>query len=74
MTLISMITAMIMLIPLSKTLLTFGLFKSLVKEIPKALPRQNKNSKIIFWIIFFLGALIACFSYIPMVDAAKNNI
>ena len=71
MTLISMVTAMIMLIPLSKTLLTFGIFKSLVKEIPKALPRQNKNSKIIFWIIFFLGALIACFSYIPMVDAAK---
>ena len=71
MTLISMITAMIMLIPLSKTLLTFGVFKSLVKEIPKALPRQNKNSKTIFWIIFFLGALIACFSYIPMVDAAK---
>ena len=31
-----------------------------------------KNSKIIFWIIFILGALIACFSYIPMVDAAKN--
>ena len=72
MTLISMITAMIMLIPLSKTLLTLGIFKSLVKEIPKALPRQNKNSKIIFWTIFLLGAFIACFSYIPMVDAAKN--
>ena len=72
MTLISMITAMIMLIPLSKTLLAFGFFKSLVKEVPKPLPRQNKNSKLIFWVIFFLGALIACFSYIPMVDAAKN--
>jgi hypothetical protein len=71
MTLISMITAMIMLIPLSKTLLAFGFFKSLVKEVPKPLPRQNKNSKLIFWVIFFLGALIACFSYIPMVDAAK---
>jgi hypothetical protein len=72
MTLMSMITAMIMLIPLSKTLLAFGFFKSLVKEVPKPLPRQNKNSKLIFWVIFFLGALIACFSYIPMVDAAKN--
>ena len=72
MTLISMIAAMIMLIPLSKTLLAFGFFKSLVKEVPKPLPRQNKNSKLIFWVIFFLGALIACFSYIPMVDAAKN--
>ena len=45
---------------------------SLVKEIPQAQPKQNYHSKIVFWSIFFLGAFIACFSYIPMVDAAKN--
>ena len=72
MTLISMIIALIMIIPMSKVLLSLNIFKSLVVDIPKPLPIQSKNSKIIFWIIFILGALIACFSYIPMVDAAKN--
>ena len=72
MTLISMITAMIMLLPLSRFFLSLNLFRSLVKEIPEAQPRQTYNSKIVFWTIFFLGAFIACFSYIPMVDAAKS--
>ena len=72
MTLISMITAMIMLLPLSRFFLSLNLFRSLVKEIPEAQPRQTHNSKIVFWAIFFLGAFIACFSYIPMVDAAKS--
>mgnify|MGYP001172483345 FL=1 len=71
MTLISMIAAMIMLIPLSKALLSIRFFKSLIKPIPNSLPKQNKTSKIIFWAIFIIGALIACFSYIPMVDIAK---
>ena len=72
MTLISMITAMVMLIPLSRFLLSVKIFKSLVKKIPEALPKQSRNSKAVFWLIFFLGASIACFSYIPMVDAAKS--
>ena len=72
MTLISMITAMVMLIPLSRFLLSVKIFKSLVKKIPDALPKQSRNSKVVFWLIFFLGASIACLSYIPMVDAAKS--
>jgi len=72
MTLISMITAMVMLIPLSRFLLSLKIFKSLVKKIPDALPKQTRNSKVVFWLIFFLGASIACLSYIPMVDAAKS--
>ena len=61
MTLISMIAAMIMLIPLSKALLSIRFFNSLIKPIPKPLPKQNKSSKIIFWVRFIIGALIACF-------------
>ena len=48
MTLISMIIALIMIIPMSKVLLSLNIFKSLVVDIPKPLPIQSKNSKIIF--------------------------
>jgi len=70
-TLISMISALLMLIPLTKLLLTLKPFISLVMEVPKPLPTQTIQAKIIFWFIFLLGATIACISFIPMVDAAK---
>jgi len=70
-TLISMVAALIMLIPLSKFLLSLTVFKSLIKDVPKPLPKQNKTAKMLFWAIFFLGAFIASISYIPMVDTAK---
>tara|TARA_Y100001980_G_C14467902_1_gene248609 strand:- start:91 stop:984 length:894 start_codon:yes stop_codon:yes gene_type:complete len=60
-----------MLIPLTQLFLKFKYFKPLVKSVPKALPRQSKKGKIIFWIIFFISATIACVSFIPMVDLAK---
>jgi hypothetical protein len=71
MTLISMIASIIMLLPLTRFFLSLSFFNSLIMEVPKPLPKQNNNSRIIFWTVFILGALIACFSYIPMVDAAK---
>ena len=70
-TLISMISALLMLRPLTKLLLTLKPFISLVMEVPKPLPTQTIQAKIIFWFIFLLGATIACISFIPMVDAAK---
>lgn len=70
-TLISMISALLMLIPLTRLLLTTKIFNSLVMEVPKPLATQTNHAKIIFWITFFLGATIACISFIPMVDAAK---
>ena len=70
-TLINMIVSLFMLIPLTQLFLKFKYFKPLVKSVPKALPRQSKKGKIIFWIIFFISATIACVSFIPMVDLAK---
>ena len=70
-TLINMIVSLLMLIPIAKLFLSLNFFKEIVKDIPASLPEQTSKSKMIFWIIFFLSALIACISFIPMVDAAK---
>ena len=70
-TLLNMIVSLIMLIPLTKALLAINFFRSIVKPIPAALPKQNTKSKLIFWTIFLISASIACISFIPMVDIAK---
>ena len=70
-TLLSMITSLIMLIPLTRFLLKLNFFSELVKEVPKPLPVQNRKGKVIFWSIFIIGATVACLTFIPMVDIAK---
>ena len=70
-TLINMVVSLIMLIPLTRMLLQINFFKEIIKPIPDALPVQSKRSKIVFWIIFFISASIACITFIPMVDIAK---
>ena len=70
-TLINMIVSLLMLIPISKLFLNLNFFKEIVKDVPASLPEQTSKSKMIFWSVFFLSALIACISFIPMVDVAK---
>ena len=70
-TLINMVISLIMLIPLTRMLLQINFFKEIIKPIPDALPVQSKRSRIVFWIIFFISASIACITFIPMVDIAK---
>ncbi len=70
-TLINMIVSLLMLIPIAKLFLSLSFFKDIVKDIPASLPEQTSKSKMIFWSVFFLNALIACISFIPMVDVAK---
>ena len=69
-TLLSMITSLIMLIPLTRFLLKLNFFSELVKEVPKRyLYKIEKES--CFWSIFIIGATVACLTFIPMVDIAK---
>ena len=70
-TLINMVLALVMLIPLTKLLLSFNFFSSISKNIPVPLNTPNREGKIIFWSIFFVSALIACVTFIPMVEVAK---
>ena len=70
-TLINMVLALAMLIPLTKLLLSFNFFSSISKNIPVPLNTPKREGKIIFWSIFFISALIACITFIPMVEVAK---
>ena len=70
-TLINMIVSLLMLIPIAKFFLSLSFYRDIVKDIPASLPEQTSKSKMIFWSVFFLSALIACISFIPMVDVAK---
>ena len=70
-TLINMVLALVMLIPIAKLFLNLEIFRSINKEVPDALPRQSKKGRLIFWSVFFLSAAVACISFIPMVEVAK---
>ena len=70
-TLVNMVLALVMLIPLTKLLLSFNFFSSISKNIPVPLNTPKREGKIIFWSIFFISALIACITFIPMVEVAK---
>jgi hypothetical protein len=70
-TLINIVLALSMLIPLTKLLLSFNFFSSISKNIPVPLNTPKREGKIIFWSIFFISALIACVTFIPMVEVAK---
>ena len=70
-TLMNMVVSLLMLTPLTKSILKFNFFRSLIKPVPDPLPRQSAKGKTVFWIIFFISATIACVSFIPMVDLAK---
>ena len=70
-TLLNLIVSLLMLIPIARFFLQLNFFKEIVKNVPSALPKQTQQGKFIFWVIFFTSALIACISFIPMVDVAK---
>ncbi|TWU26036.1 dienelactone hydrolase family protein [Bythopirellula polymerisocia] len=71
-TLVSSIAALLTLVPLARLLLKLPLFMDLVHPLPEALPRPQGVGKIIFWSLFVLSALVACFSYIPLAELSQK--
>jgi hypothetical protein len=69
---ISLVAAMVALVPLTRLLLQVPVFEHLVHPLPVALPAPRGKGKALFWSLFVLGALIACFSYIPLADLSKE--
>nr|MBC8403493.1 alpha/beta hydrolase [Candidatus Neomarinimicrobiota bacterium] len=69
---IAMVASLIALIPLARLLLRTSYFSDLVHPLPPAQPRLTGTGRIIFWGLFVLGALIACFTFIPMAELSKK--
>jgi hypothetical protein len=70
--LISLIAALVAVIPMGRLLLEIPYFKVLVHALPPALPKPRGKGKAIFWSMFAIGALIACFTYIPMAELSQK--
>ena len=70
--LIALIAALVAVVPVGRLLLEIPYFKPLVHPIPPALPKPKGKGKILFWSMFVIGALIACFTYIPMAELSQK--
>jgi hypothetical protein len=69
---ISLIAALVSLIPLSRILLEAPYFRPLVAAVPPALPRPRGKGRVLFWSLFVFAALVACFSFIPMAELSQK--
>jgi hypothetical protein len=69
---ISLVAALVALIPFGRLLLETPWFQPLVQPVPPALPRPRGSGRVLFWSMFVTGALIACFSYIPMAELSQK--
>jgi hypothetical protein len=69
--LISLVAAVVLLVPVGRLLLEIPVFRPLVRPIPDALPSPQGRGRTLFWISFSAAALIACFSYIPMSELSQ---
>jgi hypothetical protein len=69
---LSLIAALIALIPLSRILLDTKFFSPVIHPLPPALPRPQGKGKVLFWSLFTFAALVACFTYIPMAELSQK--
>ena len=69
--LVSLVASMVALVPLAKLMLQLPVFSELQRPVPPPLSPPDRRGKAVFWLTFVTGALIACFSYIPMTELSK---
>lgn len=70
--LISLVAALVALVPMGRLLLEIPFFKPLVHPLPRALSKPSGKGLVLFWGLFVIGALIACFTYIPMAELSQK--
>jgi acetyl esterase/lipase len=70
--LMALAAALISLVPMAQLYLAFvEYFHPLVHPVPTPAPRPVGRSKVVFWLLLIAGAVIACFSYIPMTELSQ---
>ncbi len=70
--LLALIAALVSVVPMGRLLLQTPYFKPLVHPLPPASPKPRGKGRVLFWSMFALGALIACFSYIPLAELSQK--
>ncbi len=70
--LIALIAALVAVVPMGQLLLEIPWFRALKHPLPPALPKPQGKGKALFWGMFVAGALIACFTYIPMAELSQK--
>lgn len=69
----ALLAAFVAILPLTRLLLQqIPYFHSLVQAIPPAPPSPTGWARLTFWTLLITGALIACFSYIPLTDLSQK--
>ena len=56
---------------MGQILLRVPVFRPLVHPLPQALAPPAGPGKVLFWSLFAFGALVACFTYIPMAELSQ---
>ncbi len=69
---LSLIAALVAIVPLGRLLLEIPLFQSLIRPVPDAAVKPRGRGQIIFWSLFITAALIACFTYIPLAELSQK--
>jgi len=70
--LVALVAAILLLVPVGQLLLRLPAFAPLVQPVPPSLPPTGGKGRVLFWSLFVLGALIACFTYIPMAELSQR--
>jgi len=69
----ALLAAFVAILPLTQLLLQqIPYFHSLVHPIPPAPPSPTGWARLTFWTLLITGALIACFSYIPLTELSQK--
>ena len=71
-TLVSLLAALALLVPLARWLLLSPLFATLVHPLPEPQPRPVGRGKLLFWAVFVVSGGIACATYIPLCEWSQQ--
>ena len=72
MTLITLISSFLLIIPVAQYLLRLPYFSTLVNPIPKEIPKPKGWGNYIFWSMIIFSSIMACISYIPLSELSKT--
>jgi acetyl esterase/lipase len=70
--LVSLVAALVGLVPLVQLFLRTPAFQPLVHPLPAPQPRPQGRGRLVSWGLSAVGAVIACLTYIPMTELSQQ--